>query len=73
VYVQALAEKLVQSTIPAKPQKWVKRAGWVRYDASGKATSVAFPDDDVLVFDVEVLVPEGNYPTMATAVSDTCW
>ncbi|KAH3836065.1 hypothetical protein DPMN_109434 [Dreissena polymorpha] len=47
--------------------------GWVRYGADGIPEPVEYPPDDVLVFDVEVVVEEGNYPTMATAVSDKYW
>ncbi|XP_069138631.1 DNA polymerase subunit gamma-1-like [Argopecten irradians] len=59
---------------PPKPETWVKSAGWTKYDSeSGKAVKVDFPKENVLVFDVEVLVPEGNYPTLATAVSPKHW
>ena len=69
----ALANKLKTSKMPAKPKEWKYAAGWTKYGSAGEATSVEFPDDDVYVFDIETLVQEGNYPTMATAVSDKHW
>lgn len=55
-------------------QKWSQRAGWTKYDPkTGKATAVKYPEEDVFVFDVEILVMEGHYPTMATALSPTNW
>ena len=57
-----------------KNQKWSQRAGWTKYDPlTGKATAVKYPEEDILVFDVEMLVSEGHFPTMATAVSPTNW
>ena len=35
--------------------------------------AVDFPQEDGLVFDIEVLVPEGQCPTMATAASTEAW
>ena len=69
----ALANKLKTSKMPAKPKEWKYSAGWTKYGSAGEATLVEFPDDDVYVFDIETLVQEGNYPTMATAVSDKHW
>jgi hypothetical protein len=34
---------------------------------------VECPEEDILVFDVEILVKEGHYPTLATALSPTNW
>lgn len=34
---------------------------------------VDYPDDDVLILDVEVCVPESQRPILATAVSDKYW
>ena len=44
-----------------------------RYDRDGEIASVPYPDDSALVFDIELLVPQGPYPTMATAVSSNAW
>lgn len=69
----ALAEKLKNSKMPEKPKKWMYAAGWTKYGPKGEVTPVAFPEGDVYVFDVETLLQEGNYPTLATAVSDKYW
>lgn len=69
-----MAELLVNSKIPKQPKTWVMAAGWTKYDtATGKTVSVDFPEEDVFVFDIELLVQEGHYPTMATAVSTKHW
>ena len=34
---------------------------------------VETPESDGIVFDVEILVKEGQFPTMATAVSPNAW
>ena len=34
---------------------------------------VPCPDAKAMVFDVEVLVPEGQFPIMATAVAEDAW
>lgn len=39
----------------------------------GSAVSVPFPDEDAMVFDVEVCVPVGNAPTMACALTSDSW
>lgn len=59
--------------LPPKPKEWSFTKGWTRYDSNGVATSVPYPEDQALVFDIEVLMMEGNYPTLATAVSHQFW
>ena len=68
-----LANKLKTCKMPAKPKEWKFAAGWTKYGSTGEGTPVEFPEEDVYVFDIETLVQEGNYPTMATAVSDKHW
>lgn len=60
---------------PKKPEemKWIKQPGWTKYEANGKTKSVPFPNDDVLVFDVEICVPDGPGPVLACAASPTAW
>lgn len=69
------AEKLAQiSKVPPRPKRWVYREGWTKYDPERRVqTAVDFPDEESLVFDIELLVEEGNFPTMATAVSPNAW
>ncbi|KAJ2157906.1 DNA-directed DNA polymerase gamma mip1 [Coemansia sp. RSA 552] len=58
-----------------KPEAWRMQSGWTRYNADGSCTRVPIPDaaDDVLVFDVEVLVPDSPYPVLAAALSRNAW
>ena len=58
--------------IPEPPTVWDLRAGWTRYTPAGSAPAKC-PQEDALVFDVEVCVKEGFYPTLATAVSQDAW
>ena len=68
------AESLERCTIPKPPKAWARRPGWSRYDpVTGASQAVDHPTCKALVFDMEVLVPEGNFPTMATAVSPDYW
>ncbi|KAJ2797371.1 DNA-directed DNA polymerase gamma mip1, partial [Coemansia guatemalensis] len=57
------------------PDQWRMQKGWTRYDMDGTCRSVDVPDvkDDVLVFDVEVLVPDSPYPILAAALSQNAW
>ncbi|KAJ2731428.1 DNA-directed DNA polymerase gamma mip1 [Coemansia sp. BCRC 34962] len=54
---------------------WQMRSGWTRYAADGTWKTVDVPDteDRVLVFDVEVLVPDSPYPVLAAAMSNHAW
>ncbi len=70
---KSLAEKIAQTELPPLPTEWAYTKGWTRYGADGSAVSVEYPQEDVVVFDIECLMLEGNYPTMATAVSDKHW
>ncbi|ORZ12387.1 DNA polymerase family A-domain-containing protein [Absidia repens] len=72
--VLAKAEQLAHMDLPAIPPSWQRQAGWTRYDGvTGEVMQVAHPLEDALVFDVEVLVSEGHYPTMAVAASSKAW
>ncbi|CAC5369661.1 POLG [Mytilus coruscus] len=69
-----LAEMIIASKMPKCPNKWVMSAGWTKYDSdTGKAVPVDFPEEDVCVFDIELVVQEGHYPTLATAVTTKHW
>lgn len=68
------ADNLAECTLPLRPKRWILRLGWTKYDStSRKCYAVNYPDEDGLVFDVEVLMTAGSRPTMATAVSKTAW
>ncbi|CAF4952646.1 unnamed protein product [Pieris macdunnoughi] len=67
-----LLQYLALSRIPQPPQVWSKNAGWTKYTAQG-SQSVPCPQDDSLIFDVEVLMSAGKRPTLASAVSPEAW
>ncbi|CAH1797186.1 unnamed protein product [Owenia fusiformis] len=67
------AGDFIAQAIPEKPQKWNFKPGWTRYNKDGSMSLVPHPDEEIMVFDVEVLVPEGNFPTMATALTPNHW
>ncbi|KAJ1901457.1 DNA-directed DNA polymerase gamma mip1, partial [Coemansia sp. IMI 209127] len=66
-----------EDKMPRMPtaSEWLYTPGWTRYDPNGETRKVVAPDaeDDVLVYDVEVLVPDAPYPIMAAAVSPNAW
>ena len=70
---KSMAESIAVSAPPPLPSEWVRQKGWTKYKADGTWESVLFPDEEVLVFDIECLMQEGNFPTMATALSPTHW
>ncbi|KAJ2771527.1 DNA-directed DNA polymerase gamma mip1, partial [Coemansia nantahalensis] len=78
-YLQMAQEfaQLSDAQFPPTPpaDSWVMQQGWTRYGADGTTQRVAAPDalDNVLVFDVEVLVPDSPFPVMAAAVSPRAW
>ncbi|KAI9492160.1 DNA polymerase family A-domain-containing protein [Zychaea mexicana] len=68
------AEQFADISLPSMPNTWSQQPGWTRYDkGSGKAASVDHPEEEMLVFDVEVLVNTGQYPVMAVAASGEAW
>lgn len=68
------AETLSETRLPAFPPLWNFAPGWTKYTNGGKdMTMVDYPDETSLVFDVEVCMKEGHFPTLATAASGECW
>ncbi|XP_028679587.1 DNA polymerase subunit gamma-1 [Erpetoichthys calabaricus] len=71
-YLKA-ASLLLQELPPEMPEVWAWEVGWTQYCSSGEQRKVDFPDEQALVFDVEVCLAEGQCPTLAVAVSPTGW
>lgn len=70
------AQMLANLTLSAMPDEWSFSPGWTKYVYSdeGLMTSpVDFPQEDALIFDVEVCVNEGPFPVIAVAASPTAW
>ncbi len=63
------------SFLPKLPtgSEWAFEPGWTQYKSDGSCQKVPCPQEDLLVFDVEVCVKEGQWPVIATALSDRAW
>lgn len=60
--------------VPKMPIEWCLRTGWTAYDPiTSKAYSVDSPNENMLFFDVEVCIQDGQLPTIAVALSSTKW
>ncbi|XP_055615997.1 DNA polymerase subunit gamma-1, mitochondrial isoform X2 [Toxorhynchites rutilus septentrionalis] len=70
---RVLLETLINSETPPLPECWSESVGWTCYDPERGPVSVPYPNDQAFVFDVEVCVPAGAAPVMATALSPTRW
>ncbi|XP_067649163.1 DNA polymerase subunit gamma-1-like [Haliotis asinina] len=70
---KSMAENLCSSETPPLPDEWVYSKGWTKYLPDGSTTAVPYPEETAIVFDIECLMTEGQFPTMATAVSDKYW
>lgn len=69
----SLAKAFRSIDLPPMPIRWKRVEGWLRYNPDGTHTRVECPPEQALVFDVEVCVREGNYPTLAIAASMNAW
>ena len=68
-----MSEALAFGTLPTMPQEWTFRKGWTMYDDSGGQKAVDYPLEEAIVFDVECLMEEGHFPTLAVAASTEAW
>lgn len=69
-YVEII--KSLLNEIPPTPSNFILKEGWTRYSESGYE-SVEFPQEEGLIFDVEVCLNNGPLPVLATAVSRNAW
>lgn len=54
--------------------KWTTNPGWTSYNKQTKeAKSIPYPEENGLVFDVEVCMSEGKGPTIACAIGKNYW
>nr|XP_055048517.1 DNA polymerase subunit gamma-1 [Misgurnus anguillicaudatus] len=67
------ASQLQGARLPDMPKEWAWELGWTRYGEDGERNRVDFPRENALVFDVEVCMEEGHFPTLAVAVSPDAW
>lgn len=69
-------EELINSLlyeIPKMPIQWSTNPGWTCYCDENNYKSVEYPEEDGIVFDVEVCVNAGYSPVLACAVSGKYW
>ncbi|RZB38647.1 DNA pol A domain containing protein [Asbolus verrucosus] len=59
--------------IPPPPENFIMQQGWTRYSPGSPPQVVPYPQEEALVFDIEVCMQAGKAPTLATAVSDKAW
>lgn len=59
--------------LPPTPETWLMEPGWTRYVPGQPPEPVLFPQEDELIFDVEVLYKVLNYPVLATCASPDAW
>lgn len=71
-----MAERIAKVKLPCRPKQWSFEAGWMKYTLEGDmvvSSPVEYPVGDVMVFDVEVCVNEGQFPTMAVLATPDNW
>lgn len=67
------AELLASNTLPPKPEMWNIAPGWTRYNPDGTSDPIAYPDEQLLCFDIETMPPYHNYAILACAASPSAW
>ncbi|KAG0093775.1 DNA-directed DNA polymerase gamma mip1 [Podila epicladia] len=70
---QNLATTFAQTPVHPPPRSWVMTPGWTRYNKDGTTTSVPYPLEKALTFDVETVPALSKYPVMACAMSSEAW
>lgn len=66
--LESLATPLVE-----RPSVWELQAGWTKYVPGEPPQQVNFPEEDAIVFDIEVCQSAGQLPTLAVAASPKAW
>uniref|UniRef100_A0A0N5BAK4 DNA-directed DNA polymerase n=1 Tax=Strongyloides papillosus TaxID=174720 RepID=A0A0N5BAK4_STREA len=73
-YDNYLLKAFEMNDIPKMPEEWNFDVGWTKYDLINNCPKkVDYPEDDFLIFDVEVCVKDGRLPTLAVALSSNGW
>lgn len=71
-----MAQRLSRMSLPPRPTEWNFEPGWTKYELrenSIHALTVECPEGEVMVFDVEVCVNEGQFPTLAVLATPDSW
>ncbi|KAK9728460.1 DNA-directed DNA polymerase gamma mip1 [Basidiobolus ranarum] len=61
------------ASLPPRPTDWKFVSGWTKYCPDGNVTPVEYPQDSLVIFDIETLVSESDYPLFAIAVGSSGW
>lgn len=67
-----LLDNLINSSLPPIPKSWSFQEGWTKYSENGPV-SVPYPEEEAIIFDVEICCKDGQLPTLATAASSKYW
>ena len=70
------AQMLADLKLSAIPEEWSFSPGWTKYvysDNGPMMSSVDVPEEDALIFDVEVCINAGPFPVIAVAASSAAW
>ena len=68
------AKRFIRGPLPRMPNEWLFHSGWTKYDTqTGDRILIDYPDDEALVFDVEVCVKDSPLPVLAVAASESTW
>lgn len=72
VRYQKQIDKLSKFDLPPRPDTWPRQAGWSSFK-DGAWSTCAGPEEDAMVFDVEVAVRHGKHAVLAIAVTENAW
>ncbi|EPS44568.1 hypothetical protein H072_1479 [Dactylellina haptotyla CBS 200.50] len=61
------------SELPSRPVEWSKKPGWTKYEGNKVIDGKGPDEEEMLVFDVEVLYKISPYAVLACAASPTAW
>ncbi|XP_074606134.1 DNA polymerase subunit gamma-1-like [Acropora palmata] len=70
------AQMLADLKLSAIPEEWSFSPGWTKYaysDNGPMMSSVDVPEEDALIFDVEVCINAGPFPVIAVGASSAAW
>src|SRR5690606_27603789 len=68
-----IAQDFSRQLLPRTPTKWVKQSGWTKYVVGQQPVKVDAPEEEAMVFDVEVMYKEHPFAVMASAASTNAW
>ncbi|KAG4304903.1 hypothetical protein PORY_001578 [Pneumocystis oryctolagi] len=67
------SKQFASITLPIKPNSWVIRSGWTKYNSDGTTKPIEYPNERSMVFDVEVLYKDSPFAVIACAATENAW